>query len=64
MLPFKIFDRDQKTTWVILNYHPDADGGSYLGARDDDSDQDGEIVLLTLEQVMKCKMVGFVEDPE
>lgn len=65
MLPFKIFDKKSKKTWLIINYHPNAKGGTYLAAREDDSQQDGELTLLTLEDIIGCRMLEFIsEDAE
>lgn len=61
MVPFRIFDRESKQTWIVLNFHPDDNGGEYLAAREDDSQEDGNIELLSSETVVGCRMVGFVE---
>lgn len=60
MLPFKVFDRDKKTTWVIVNYHPSKDGGEYLAAREDDTTKDGELEIFKVQALKRFKMVGFV----
>lgn len=67
MLPFKIFDKKTKTTWLILNYQPGIkSSGTFLAAREDDSSRDGELTLLTLEEVVGCRMLEFIpgEDSE
>lgn len=64
MLPFKVFDRDNKITWVIINFHPSQDGGEYLAAREDDSNHDGEIHLIKSADMKKFRMVGFLEEQE
>jgi hypothetical protein len=64
MVPFRVYDRDNKITWVIINYHPDHGGGTYLAARDDDTDKDRELSLLTVEEISKLRMVDFLDDNE
>lgn len=62
MIPFRVFDRDSKITWTIINYHPSKDGGEYLAARDDDSDQDGEIVVMSIAELKGMKLLDFMEE--
>ena len=64
MVPFRVFDRENKITWLILNFHPGSKGGEYLAVREDDSDQDGEISMLAASQLTGYRMVGFVEEQE
>ena len=64
MLPFKVYDRSQKITWIILNYHPAQEGGVYLAAREDDTSQDGELTFLPEKQMANYKLVGFVEEQD
>ena len=47
---------------MILNFQPSGEGGEYLAACEDDTSQkDGELVLLSPEDVIRCRMVGFIE---
>ncbi len=62
MLPFRIFDKKNKTTWLIINFQPGKGTGTFLAAREDDSAQDGELTLLTLEDIVGCRMLEFVAD--
>ena len=64
MLPFRVFDRENKTTWIILNFHPDEKGGHYLAARDDDTHQDGELRLLSAQEMSSFRLLGFIEEQE
>lgn len=64
MVPFRVFDRENKITWLILNYHPGEQGGSYLAVREDDSDQDGALSLLPAAELIKFRMVGFLDDQD
>jgi hypothetical protein len=67
MTPFKVFDKKNKTTWVVLNYHParaQENGGTYLVAREDDSNKDGELCLINAEELCKFKWVDFFEHRE
>lgn len=64
MVPFRVYDRDNKITWVIINYHPDYQGGTYLAARDDDTDKDRELSLLSVADVAKLRMVDFLDESD
>ena len=62
MRPFKVYNRETKVTWLILNYHPTPSGGEYLAAREDDSNQDGELEIIQSSELKKLKLVGFLEE--
>jgi hypothetical protein len=63
MVPFRVFDRENKEMWVVLNYHANSGGdGSYLVAREDDSDRDGELVIIPATQIAKYRLVDFLEE--
>jgi hypothetical protein len=62
MVPFRVFHRENKELWIVLNYHPSNDGGSYLLAKDDDTDRDGEMSLIPAKDLVKYKLVDFMED--
>ena len=64
MIPFRVYDRDKKITWTIINYHPTPQGGNYLAARDDDSDKDRVLSVLSIDELTKYKMVDFLDEPE
>ena len=65
MIPFKVFDRKKKITWLVLNYHPAKEGGEYLVAREDDTHKkDGDLQLMTAEEIAQFRMVGFAEKVE
>lgn len=67
MSPFKVYDKKEKTTWVVLNYHPSSDAsksGSYLVFREDDSDLDGEMKIMPAEKFQKFRMLEFVVENE
>jgi len=65
MVPFRIFDRERREMWIVLNFHPSAtDGGKYLLAREDDSEQDGEIKLIGGEDMAKYRLVDFLDEAE
>ena len=61
MTPFKVLDRKTKTTWIVLNFHPSAEGGEYLAVREDDSVRDGEIKVLKVGDIQKYKWVDFLQ---
>jgi hypothetical protein len=64
MPPFRIFDKKTKTTWLIINYQGGKGSGNFLAAREDDSPQDGELTLLSLEDIVGCRMLEFVAESE
>lgn len=65
MMPFRVFDRENKEMWVVLNYHPGtspADNGTYLLAREDDAERDGEMAVMAADKVAKFRLVDFLEE--
>ena len=65
MVPFRVFDRDKKTMWIVLNYHAgEANGGSYLLAREDDSDHDGELRIVAANAMTGYRLVDFLDEAE
>ena len=65
MMPFRVFNRENKEMWVVLNYHPGSapgDNGTYLLAREDDAERDGEMSLVTADQLSKFRLVDFLEE--
>lgn len=67
MVPFRVFDREKKEMWVVLNYHPGTaagDNGTYLLAREDDAERDGEMAVIAATDVAKFRLVDFLEEGE
>ena len=64
MVPFRVYDPEKKTTWIILNYHSNVGHGEYLVAREDESDEDGTILTLSIADLKKCQMIDFVDGEE
>ena len=67
MVPFRVFNRESKEMWVVLNYHPGTvpgDHGTYLLAREDDSERDGEMAVLKADEVGRFRLVDFLEESE
>ncbi len=65
MVPFRVFNRENKEMWVVLSYHPGTapgDNGSYLLAREDDSEKDGEMAILAASELAKFRLVDFLEE--
>ncbi len=48
--------------WVILNYHQSGGEGSYLAAREDDTEKDGELAIIPAGQLAKFRLVDFLEE--
>lgn len=59
MIPFKVYDRKNKVTWVVLNYHAATD--KYLAAREDETKNDGDIHLIDAADITHFRMIGFVD---
>ena len=65
MVPFRVFDKANKQMWQVINFHPDNDsGGSYLATREDDSDSDGDMKIITAKDLVHFKFVDFLEEIE
>ena len=64
MIPFRVFDRDNKQMWHVINYHPDQNGGNYLVALEDDSGSDGDMKLVTTKDLANFKFVDFLDESE
>jgi hypothetical protein len=65
MVPFRVFDRENKELFVVLNYHPGTSGGDqghYLLAREDDNERDGEMVIVPATNFSKFRLVDFLDD--
>jgi hypothetical protein len=64
MVPFRVFDRDKKEMWIVLNYQAGGTAGSYLMSREDDGDNDGELRIIKAEEMLKFRLVDFLEEAE
>jgi hypothetical protein len=62
MLPFRVYDREKKEMWVVINYHPEQT--AYLAAREDDTEIDGLMRMLPVNELTKMRLVDFLEDSE
>ncbi len=63
MVPFRVFDREKKEMWIVLNYHAAQDGGgSYLVAREDDQERDGEMAILPAKTLAGFRLVDFLDE--
>jgi hypothetical protein len=62
MVPFRIYDKAAREMWIVLNYHSKED--SYLLAREDDSDADGEMRVISANEMLKFKLVDFLDEAE
>lgn len=65
MVPFRVFDRENKEMWIVLNYHPGTapgDYGTYLVAREDDSEKDGEIGVIDAAELKRFRLVDFLDE--
>lgn len=67
MVPFRVFSRETKNMWVVLNYQPGTaanDRGSYLVAREDDDEKDGEMAIISADELAKYRLVDFLDDSD
>ncbi len=65
MLPFRVFDKEKKQMWQVINYHPGANSeGSYLATKEDDDATDGDMRIITAQELVNFKFVDFLEEAE
>ncbi len=65
MVPFRVFDRDKKQMWQIINYHPSqGTDGSYLATKEDDDATDGDMKIIPATELASYKFVDFLEEVE
>jgi len=64
MVPFRVFDRENKEMWIVLNYQGGGASGSYLMSREDDGDSDGELRIVRAEDIVKYRLVDFLEEAD
>jgi len=50
--------------WIVVNHHPGTGQGSYLIAREDEGDADGEMKIIKAEELAKYRLVDFLEETE
>jgi hypothetical protein len=62
MVPFRIYDKAAREMWIVLSYQSKED--SYLVAREDDSDADGEMRIIAAKDMLKFKLVDFLDEAE
>lgn len=62
MVPFRIYDKAAREMWIVLSYQSKED--SYLVAREDDSDADGEMRIIASKDMLKFKLVDFLDEAE
>lgn len=67
MVPFRVYDRENKAHYIVINYHPPAgpsDEGSYLCALEDDSERDLALQLLSAKKLSAFRLVDFLDDDD
>lgn len=64
MIPFRVFHREKKEMFIVINFHPDASGGGYLVSRQTDSDTEGEMLIVPSQEMKKYRFEGFIEQIE
>lgn len=65
MLPFRVFDKEKKQMWQVINYHPGTNSdGSYLATKEDDDVTDGDMRIIPAAELVSFKFVDFLEEVE
>lgn len=64
MVPFRVFDRENKEMWIVLNYQSGNNGGHYLVAREDDTEADGIMKMVAAQDFIKFRLVDFLDESE
>jgi len=64
MLPFRVFDKEKKQMWQVINYHPGGSEGSYLATKEDDDVTDGDMRIIPATELVNFKFVDFLEEVE
>lgn len=67
MVPFRIYDKEKKQVWQVINFHPNMDKGSYLASYDgeehgDDSSRDGEMRFISADEMLNFRFIDFLEE--
>ena len=66
MVPFRVFDQEKKAMWIVLNFHPGSSEAkpSYLIAREDESNLDGQMELVSPEELSKYRLIDFLDQSD
>jgi len=64
MIPFRVYDRDKREMWIVLNYQNGDGMGNYLVAKEDETEADGEMKIISPQELTKLKLVDFLEEAE
>jgi hypothetical protein len=62
LVPFRVYDRANREMWIVLNYHSKED--AYLLAKEDDTEADGEMTIISSAAMSKFKLVDFLDEAE
>ena len=62
MVPFRVYDRANREMWIVLSYHGKED--TYLLAREDEGDADGDMIIIPATNMTKFKLVDFLDEAE
>ncbi len=61
MVPFRVHDRENKESWLVLNFQPTSTGGNYLASKEDVSRDDGQLRIISAKEMENFYFVGFYE---
>ena len=59
MVPFRVFDKEAKQLWLVVNYHASSD--TYLMAQEDDAERDYALVRVESAKMEQYRFIDFVE---
>lgn len=62
MIPFRVYNREEKSIWFVLNYHGATD--EYLVAKETEDDNDGKLGLVKAKDLAGLHLVDFLDDEE
>ena len=62
VIPFRVYNREEKSIWLILNYQPQND--QYLIAKETDDEKDGELSLIDSKDLKGLNLVDFLDDED
>ncbi|MBP9707060.1 MAG: hypothetical protein KBD78_05405 [Oligoflexales bacterium] len=66
MIPFRLFNRDKKEMWMVVEKLPAKDQkGRFLCAKEDeDAQKDGVLKIFDEDELLKMRFVDFLEESD
>ena len=60
MVPFRVYDKEGKKLWIVLNFHPNS--GEYLVALEEEGEDDGLMMTISSADLAKYRLVDFLDE--